>query len=172
MTSNQINYAKLREDQRHNLETERQGRDSIVINQRNAAANERQAAAAERNASTNAMNALTRQAELRETASYHANSLLLGQAQYVETVSHNDAEEHMRQSYQDDLASHNAMMESVALLQANNESARIAETERHNKASERLQFISSAASLLTQAVKAGRSFGLSDFGKLATFDIG
>jgi hypothetical protein len=172
MTSNQINYARLREEQRHNVETERQGRDTIVVNQRNAAANERQAAAAERNAGTNAINAATRQAELQESARYHANSLLLGQTQYVETARHNYTAEVLQQSYQDEVASHNSMMDSTALLQAQNESARIAETERHNKASERLEFLKNAASLLGGALKAGRAFGASSFGDRLLFDIG
>lgn len=49
MTSNQIAYAKQREDARHNLQTEEVDRRNATVNERNAAVNER-------NAETNFLN--------------------------------------------------------------------------------------------------------------------
>jgi hypothetical protein len=73
MTSNQINYAKLMEDQRHNIVSEGQSGMANMIAQMNAETNRM-------NAETNAYTARTRAAELAETArANRANELLVAQ---------------------------------------------------------------------------------------------
>lgn len=90
MTTNQIKWAELREGQRHNVETEAQGRTKLrqdyEIGSRQAGAAESQAAAAHRNAGanesnavTNRINAATRQAELGESTRHNQRMEDIGQ---------------------------------------------------------------------------------------------
>lgn len=93
MTSNQINYSKFVEDQRHNLISESQGyaaikqRDAeIAIARRNSEISAQNAAANAANAQANLINAATNQARV-------SNEYELSQMQLAEQNRHNLANE-------------------------------------------------------------------------------
>lgn len=96
MTNNQINYAKHREDVRHNKSSEQIGKQQADAATSQAAASHRQASVAEQNVQANYMQA---QAALSQAAAAHRNATTNYQ-NYLETVRHQGAvDEYMSEYY-------------------------------------------------------------------------
>lgn len=141
MTSNQIAYAKLQEERRHNYKEEDLSRDSneiaaakVGVDWKNANTNLLNAEANRMNAESNRMNATVRGQELYETVRHNY-------AVEAESARHNVSQENVNllQAYE----SQRANQASEALRYQQN-----TESQRHNEAAEQLEGAGQRASIL------------------------
>lgn len=133
MTSNQINYARLHEDVRHNLASEALSRVGNEIAFAKAYADQRNAETNAKNAETNLLNASLRRMELVETN--RANV-----AREYETARSNMAAEQLRSMENYERARSNQANEALTYQ-------RNVETTRANQASETLQTMQQSESV-------------------------
>lgn len=117
MTANQINYAKHREEKRHNVISEAQ--------------KERDLAIGEKNAVTSFFNAETSRLGQQETARANREKEAINWFQSRETARHNQAQEQYNTDYLYEVSRHNQASEELGQSQ-------LSESIRHNSISEQL----------------------------------
>lgn len=164
MTANQINYAKLREDVRHNMRTEDLSKVGNEIAFAKAYADQRNAETNAKNAETNLLNASLRREELLEA--HRSNlareakdiaSINLGYSQLAESQRSNLASEGL--NYMRNIETERSNRQSETLNQM-----QLGETQRHNEMSERQAGITTRANIVSTLINTagnliGRAFG-------------
>lgn len=140
MTANQINFAKLGEDQRHNRVSEQQKQLEIAQKDRDLAIGERNATVAEMNAQTQRN---TQVEQARHNVTSEGIQRDLGIQTIAETTRHNTVSEQQNQLQIEQLGDYYAGQVSAAKAQAaaSQQQAKVAglaqqETVRHNKLAE------------------------------------
>jgi hypothetical protein len=160
MTANQINYAKLKEDQRHNMRTEDLSKIGNEIAFAKAYADQRNAETNAKNAETNLLNASLRRDELLEThranlerEQYNRGSLGLGYSQLAESTRTNQANEYLTSMRNQETERSNRQSEYLGQMQQS-------EMLRHNEATERQTGITTRANIVSTLINtAGNLIG-------------
>lgn len=123
MTANQINYAKHREDVRHNLRSEQQ--------------KDRDLAIGEKNAVTNAYSAETGRLSHYETARHNREQESINWFQSRETARHNVVSESQFATQLAETQRHNVASEQLQSRQTAVQESQLSESIRHNSSVER-----------------------------------
>jgi hypothetical protein len=145
MTANQINYAKLKEETRHNLASEGLARVGNDLAFAKAYADQRNAETNAKNAETNLLNASLRRMELYETARANQAREAQSVAQLAETQRSNQVAETLRNSELQEKARSNVVNEQLS-YSAQSEAA------RHNVESERREQVKTRAGIVQTLV--------------------
>lgn len=152
MTANQINYARLREDIRHNMRTEDLSQMGNEIAFAKAYSDQRNAETNAKNAETNLLNASLRRDELLEThrsnvakESLSAQQLQLSGSQLAETMRANRANEYLT-------SERNAETHRSNVIGESQNSFSLWEMQRHNTSTEQNTQTQTRASIVNTLI--------------------
>lgn len=147
MTANQINYAKLKEETRHNLASEGLARVGNDLAFAKAYADQRNAETNAKNAEVNLLNASLRRMELYETARANQAREAQSAAQLAETTRANIMAETLRGNENQERIRSNVANEQLS-YSAQSEAA------RHNVESERREQVKTRAGIVQTLISA------------------